>query len=151
MTLKHTVPVAFLLISVTVLRPQNRQHVTPTSSVVWRAGGSKTAGSVSSDGRYISFVDWATGDLSLHDATTDEDRPIVAANNPQRGPWKQWAEESSISRDGTKVAYTRATGELENSKHSHELWIANVHGDPQPKRLYGDLNLALLGPRDWSP
>ena len=151
MTFKPIVPVALFVLSVSVLRTQNRERVMPTSSLVWLGGNSKLAGSVSSDGRYISFVDWKTGDLSLHDVLSNKDRPIVAANNPQAGQGKVWAEESAISRDGTKVAYTRAAGEMESGKHRHELWIANMHGDPQPRRVYGESNIAFLGPRDWSP
>ena len=149
MTFKYIVPVALLVISEAVLLPQNREQVTPTCSLAWRGGNSRLAGSVSPDGRYISFVDFNTGDLSLHDLITNEDRSLVAPNNPQRGQSKAWAEESLISRDGAKVAYTRAEGEF--AKHRHELWIVNAHGDPQPRRLYGESNAAYIGPRDWSP
>jgi hypothetical protein len=150
MTLKHLVPIGLWVISVSVLQPQNGERLTPTSSFVWRGGFSKTAGSVSSDGRYISYIDWTTANLCLRDSVNDDDRPIIAPNNPQRGPWKQWAEESVISRDGKRIAYTWAEGELNNSRHNHELWVANVHGEPQPKRLYADSSARLLAPRDWS-
>ena len=49
------------------------------------------------------------------------------------------------------LAFTRAVGEGENGKHRHELWIANLHGTPEPRRLYGEPNVPLLDPRDWSP
>lgn len=119
----------------------------PSTTLLWRGPKAGVGGSISPDGRYISFVDWSTGDLCLHDETTSQDHAIVRANNPARGEWKAYAESSTISRDGSKIAYSW----FDTSKNGYELWVANLSGDHRPRRLYAAADVAWLTPRDWSP
>jgi Tol biopolymer transport system component len=119
----------------------------PTSTLVWKGDKVDTHGSVSPDGRYISFVDWDTGDLALYDSVTDKHRTVIPANNPKRGQWEAYAGASAISRDGSKVAYRW----FDNGKGRSELWIANLHGDPMPHRFYDNPQVERIEPRDWSP
>src|SRR5688572_21191200 len=44
---------------------------------VWTGPNVDTYGSVSPDGRVLSFTDWSTGDLALHDVTTGRDRRLT--------------------------------------------------------------------------
>lgn len=60
-------------------------------------------GSPSPDGRYLSDVDWNTGELAIRDVQTGEMRPIT--NEASWGEGK-FAEGSRISPDGQWVAYT---------------------------------------------
>jgi len=126
---------------------QQRLVESPTSTLVWQGEKVDSEGSVSPDGRYISFTDWDTGDLSLHDLVTNENRTIVAANNAKRGELKVFAGASTIARDGLKVAYSW----FDESRDCYELWIANLRGEAKPRRLYGAQNVKWLAPRDWSP
>lgn len=119
----------------------------PTSTLVWKGDKVDTQGSVSPNGRYISFVDWDTGGLALYDSVTDKHRTVVPANNPKSGQWKAYASASSISQDGSKVAYSW----FDNGKGRSELWIANLNRDVKPHRLYDDPQVAWIAPRDWSP
>ena len=60
-------------------------------------------GDISPDGRYLTYVDWSTGDLALRDLGSGEDRHLTA-----KGSWlesSEWAEYSLISPDGASVAY----------------------------------------------
>lgn len=139
--------VAAVVLACTVAGAQQRILESPTSTLVWQGDKVDIGGSVSPDGRYISFTDWDTGDLSLHDLTTNQNRTIVAANNAKRGDLKVFAEASSISHDGNQVAYSW----YDESKDRYELWIANLHGNAKPRRLYGAQNVEWLEPRDWSP
>src|SRR5712691_3992072 len=50
---------------------------------VWTGPNVDTYGSVSPDGRVLSFTDWSTGDLALHDLTTGQDRRLT-----NKGTWK---------------------------------------------------------------
>ena len=85
---------------------QQRIVERPTSTLVWQGKPVEIGGSVSPDGRYISFTDWATGDLSLHDLATNSNRTIVAAHNAKGGSLKVFAEASAISHDGRQVAFS---------------------------------------------
>ena len=60
-------------------------------------------GAVSPDGKYVSFVDWNTGDLAVRDLATGEDKRLT-----DKGPWTQsgaMAFQSRWSPDGQKIVY----------------------------------------------
>jgi beta-lactamase regulating signal transducer with metallopeptidase domain/Tol biopolymer transport system component len=60
-------------------------------------------GAVSPDGKYISFVDWNTGDLAVRDLATGEEKRLT-----NKGPWTQseaMAFQSRWSPDGQKIVY----------------------------------------------
>lgn len=72
--------------------------------------------SVSPDGRYVLRTDWTpaqsgTGDLVLHDLTTDSDRALT--NTGTRAKPADWesAEEGAFSKDGKQIAYVWHTKE----------------------------------------
>jgi Tol biopolymer transport system component len=70
---------------------------------IW-AGEEVPLGSFSPDGKYLTFVDWTTGDLAIRDMQTGEERHIT-----DEGSWTprvEFAQESRISPDGRYVAYT---------------------------------------------
>ena len=76
------------------------------SRLVWSGPKVDDEGTVSPDGRYISFTDWGTGDLAVHEFATGEDHRITEAAKGVNGKWPEFAEESAISRDGKRVAYS---------------------------------------------
>jgi beta-lactamase regulating signal transducer with metallopeptidase domain/Tol biopolymer transport system component len=60
-------------------------------------------GAVSPDGKYVSFVDWDTGDLAVRDLATGEEKRLT-----DKGPWTQsgaMAFQSRWSPDGQKIVY----------------------------------------------
>jgi Tol biopolymer transport system component len=70
---------------------------------VWAGPGVDTEGQVSADGRYLTFVDWDTGDLAVRDLTAGTNRRLT-----NKGTWEQsdeMAGESKWSRDGRRIAY----------------------------------------------
>jgi Tol biopolymer transport system component len=118
---------------------------TTTLRKIWAGPKVDTEGTVSPDGRYLSYVDWFTGELALHDLITGTDRRLT-----NKGTWldsADFAEESAISRDGKQVAYSWF-----NDKASrYQLRLANLSGDPNPRPLFDSDEVDWIGPYDWSP
>ncbi len=70
---------------------------------VWAGPGVDTEGSVTLDGRYLSFVDWETGDLAVRDLASGTNRRLT-----NKGTWEQSPEFAMLSiwsRDGRRIAY----------------------------------------------
>ena len=113
----------------------------PTSTLVWADNRVGTSGSVSRDGRFLSFVE--SGGLSLLDLATNESRPVVMASSSGRS----YGDASTISRDGRFVAYSW----FERASNRNALWVASLTGDPKPRRIYDAAAVRSIVPRDWSP
>ncbi len=112
---------------------------------VWAGPKVDTTGGLSSDGRYLTFVDWDTGNLALHDFSTGNDRPLTNTAS-WSGKAMEYAEQSTVSRDGKQAVYSWF-----NAKRRYELRILNIEaaGFPQPRQLFDDVN--YIAPYDWSP
>ena len=113
---------------------------------VWTGPKVDHKGRVSPDGRYLSCVDWDTGDLALHDFATGSDRRLT-----NKGTWQasaEFAEGSVLSRDGKQVAYAWFNG-----VDRYELRVANLpaSGLAQPRRLFDSEDVYWISPSDWSP
>jgi Tol biopolymer transport system component len=70
---------------------------------VWSGPGTDTMGCISPEGRYLTFVDWETGDLAVRDLVSGTNRRLT-----NKGTWEQssaMAEESKWSRDGQRIVY----------------------------------------------
>ncbi len=98
-----------------------------------------TSGSVSSDGRFLSYTAWDTGNLVMRDLQTGENRRLT-----NRG-WPEFAFPSTISPDGKQVAYGWT-----NHDGSCDLRIINLDGS-EPRVVYHDQKAVSVQPRDWSP
>lgn len=110
---------------------------------VWTGPGVDILGAPSPDGRYLTFVDWATGDLAVRDLTTGESRRLT-----NKGDWyesKEYAEYSTVSPDGKQVAYVWF-----NEKLSHELRLIGIDGS-DPRVVYRNDDLEYIQPYAWSP
>jgi Tol biopolymer transport system component len=74
---------------------------------VWADEGATMVGPPSADGRYVAFVDWASGNgnVAVRDLITGRNRVLThdAASNA-------WAADALISPDGKRVAYRWAGG-----------------------------------------
>lgn len=71
---------------------------------VWAGPGTDTSGNISPDGRYLTFVDWDTGDLAVRDLTAGTNRRLT-----NKGTWEQSPDEMALaskwSRDGRRIVY----------------------------------------------
>ncbi len=97
----------------------------------------------SSDGRHIAFITGigvqSTERLTIVDAGAST--PTTTFTSPFRVTFNGF----DISPDGTKVAYTDASGTFEN-----DLWIANTNGSGSPTRILDNVQGDTSLP-PWSP
>ena len=68
---------------------------------IWAGPEVDTEGSVTLDGRYLSFVDLETGDLAVRDLVSGTKRRLTNVEQP----WSEFAMLSKWSRDGRRIAY----------------------------------------------
>jgi len=102
---------------------------------------------ISPDGRYVSYVDWSTGDLAVYDIQEKKKRRLT-----DKGNWKESFEMALNSRwspDGKKIAYSWI------GKDSRDLRIIGLD-DPNPRTLFrspyaDEKNHKKTDCRDWSP
>jgi Tol biopolymer transport system component len=106
---------------------------------VWTGPKVDVYGSISPDGRVLSFVDWANhGALAIHDLTTGDDRTVEPAGE---------AEYSTISKDGKRIAYSWFKRDL----WRYEVRLANLTGDARPRQLFDNPEVIDIEPYDWTP
>ena len=109
---------------------------------VWAGPEVDVTGAPSPDGRYLSFVDWETGDLAVRDLKTGRNRHLT-----NKGSWNESSEfayYSRISPDGMQVAYAWFNEDL-----FFDLRLISFDGSGL-RVLYRNEELAYLQPFDWS-
>lgn len=114
---------------------------------VWSGPHLDFTGTISADGRYLSFNDSSAGGVvALHDLSSGTDRRI--ADKPDADPWA-YAMQSAISHDGRQVAFSRRT----KDGATRELRVVSTAGNvPAPSRLlHNDPNTSEIRPYAWSP
>jgi Tol biopolymer transport system component len=110
---------------------------------VWGGPDVDILGSVSSDGRYLSYTDWETGDLAIRDLETGKNRRLT-----DKGPWEssgEYAESSTPSPDGKQVAYA-----WWNKDDLYDLRVVGLDGS-KPRVLYVSKDGEWVQPATWSP
>ena len=108
---------------------------------VWAGPGELVLGTPSSDGRYLSYADWTTGDLALRDLVTGTMRHLT-----NKGSWAESSESaylSTISPDAKEVAYTWF------GRDGTDLRVMRLEGST-PRILFSDKEVMVF-PSDWSP
>ena len=117
---------------------------------VWTLPGSGTiTGTVSRDGRYVPYTDWAVpkgkgGELFLHDLQSGADRQLT---NDVKTVGVQFVEDGgTFSGDDTEFAYS-----LFNTDH-RELRVVGVQapGIPRPRVVFSNPEVSRISPDDWS-
>ncbi len=113
-------------------------EMVPTSSVY--------PGGLSSDGRYVSYVDWSAGNLAVRDLKTSVSRMIT--KNKTWASTGGWNEESVISPDNKQIAchwYVEKPGD-----DIFTLRVINMDGS-NVRILHHDKSVPWARPFDWSP
>lgn len=111
---------------------------------VWSGSGVDILGAVSPDGRYLSFVDWETGDLAIRDLSSGTNRRLT-----NKGSWTQSPEFALFSKwspDSRRIVY-----QWYNKDEIYELRVIDII-DTTPRVLYRTLEkMEYVHPFDWSP
>jgi Tol biopolymer transport system component len=111
---------------------------------VWSGSGVDTLGAVSPDGRYLSFVDWETGDLAIRELAAGTNRRLT-----NKGSWTQSTEFALFSEwspDSRRIVY-----QWYNKDEVYELRIVDIEAS-NPRLLYQPRTKEdYVHPFDWSP
>jgi Tol biopolymer transport system component/TolB-like protein len=100
--------------------------------------------SLSPDARHVSFVDWTTGDLAIHDVAAGTDRRLTS-----KGSWgesDEFALHSVFSPDGSTLAYAWST-----SEGAYELRLIATDGSGHRTLLKQAFGRESHRPYGWSP
>jgi len=109
---------------------------------IWSGSDVDYEGAPSSDGRYISFVDWETGDLALRDLSTGEKRRLT-----DKGPWFESIEFALFSKwspDNNRVVYNWFNKDFNFDLRIIDIKSSEVH------ILYQNEEVNWIDPHDWS-
>jgi len=97
---------------------------------------------VSSDGRYMSYMEPGTGDLMVRDLFKGKNQHVT--KTPPADVWKEYAEESLISPDGSQIAYAWCI-------HNDQYQLRLIRRDGTGSRLlYQNPDVTWLWPCGWS-
>lgn len=143
-----SVVVAAALILVAIVALQRAVTPRVTSEMVIRrvAADAPVDGTtgLSSDGRYVSRVDWTkTGNLALTDLTTGETRALTGKTSWSESD--EMAESSAFSPDDSQIAYVWLT-----AAGTYDLRVVRADGS-QPRVLYRDEETGHIPFVEWSP
>jgi len=111
---------------------------------VWSGPEVDLFGAPSPDGRYLSYVDWETGDLAIYDFATAKKRRLT-----NKGSWDESIEFALFSRwspDGKQIVYDWYNDEKEFA----DLRIIGLDVS-KPRILYSNKEVVWLQTYDWSP
>lgn len=100
-----------------------------------------TSGTISQDGRSLSYNDWTAGHVGVRNLADGTARPVTVSDYN--------AFQSVISRDGTQVAYGWGNPET----HRTELRTTSSQGSrvTPSRRLFASDDVNDITPMDWSP
>jgi len=110
---------------------------------IWAGPGTDITGAPSPDGKYLSFVDWITGDLAVRDLATGKNRRLT-----DKGSWAKSSEFALFSKwspDGKKIVYNWL-----NKEEIFDLRIVGIE-KPKPQILYSNEKMGYVQPFEWSP
>lgn len=109
---------------------------------VWAdAADLKFTGAASPDGKYISYVDWTSGDVAVHELATGKNRRLT-----NKG-WPEYPGTSVFSPDSQQVAFS-----CMKQGGGYELRLVGIDGSG-PRVLYSseEKTVAYMEVHDWSP
>ena len=133
--------------------PTGRAGVRPSLSAapsaiarrIWTNPNLDPSVSPAADGRTVTFADWATGDLAVHDLATGTTRSLGAKQNGWGGS-SDFAEVAQASPDGSLIAYSW----FDAAATTYQLRIVGVNGS-NARTIVSDARYRWLHPVAWTP
>jgi Tol biopolymer transport system component len=110
---------------------------------VYDGTGPEWGNALSSDGRYLVYTDWETGDMALVDMTTQQHRRLTNTGGLDK-PSGDMGETSAFSPDDKRIAYGWIVGQK-----VCELRVVNFDGT-DPRVLFRDEEAVWIRPHAWS-
>jgi Tol biopolymer transport system component len=110
---------------------------------VWSGPLTAPLGAPSPEGKYLSIVDWTTGDLAIRDLSTGKNKRLT-----DKGSWAESEEFALISRwspDGKKIVYNWL-----NKEQRFDLRILALD-NPNPRILHAVEDMQYVHPFEWAP
>lgn len=121
---------------------------------VWAGPDVDFNGKISPNGKYLSYIDWSTGDLAVLEIETGKKRRLT-----DKGPWTKssdFALFSTWSPDSMQVAYNWFTQNITDLRNIGkftgviiDLRIIGLDGSKH-RVLFQDENIVYIHPIDWS-
>jgi Tol biopolymer transport system component len=111
---------------------------------VWSGAGVDILGAVSPDGRYLSFVDWVTGDLAIREIATGTNRRLTNKGSWQQSP--EFALFSEWSPDSRRIVY-----QWYNKDESFELRVFDIQDSTARTLFQSREKTEYAQAFDWSP
>lgn len=105
-------------------------------------------GTITPDGRLMSFVDWETGDLAVRDLTTGQNRRVTDKGGYIKAEGE--AEGNAISPDGKLIAFTWDHWD-ESAKKEGFFQIRVIGVDGKGERVLVNGPNIWTEPQSWSP
>ncbi|MFO7733185.1 MAG: tetratricopeptide repeat protein [Candidatus Aminicenantes bacterium] len=106
--------------------------------------GLEWGNALSSDGRYLVYTDWATGDMAVVDVVTKDSRRLTNKNQPFSKS-SEMGETSAFSPDDRLIAYG-----WHNKDKTPELRVLGFDGSNM-RVLYRDERALWIRPHEWTP
>ena len=124
------------------------------TELVWpKALGVSPQGSVSHDGKLVTYVDWwDEGNLAIRNLGTGENRRLTHTANGVSGGGAglSYASNSRISPDGKQVVYSWA--HPSPAGETGELRLLPLDGDPtEPRTIWSPADGSWASVQDWFP
>ncbi len=110
---------------------------------IWFGPLTDTLGTPSPDGKYLSMVDWTTGDIAVRDLASGKNRRLT-----DKGTWAESSEFALFSKwspDGKKIVF-----QWLNEKKCWDLRIIALD-NPKPRALLAMDLMEYVHPFEWSP
>ena len=111
---------------------------------VWAGQDADGFGTISPDGRFLTYTDWANGgNLALRDLAAGTNHQLTSGGVTQF---------SAISKDGRWVAYEWTDSKVPARERRPELRVARLQRNSlvEPRRVIPNEGVAAV-PYDWSP
>ena len=121
-----------------------KESAPPTMRQVWSDPDVDSCGEPSPDGRYLTYVDWETGDLAVYELATGKKRRLT--NNSSSDESDDFALFSRWSPDGKQIVYDW----YNNENKFVDLCIIGLDNS-EPRILYSNKQVWWAQTYDWSP
>jgi serine/threonine protein kinase/Tol biopolymer transport system component len=102
---------------------------------------------ISSDGRYLPYLDWTAGNLAIRDLVAETSWLVTKNTDATWRTVDGWAESAAISPDGNRIAYVWC---LNDGIDSYQLRSADLDGS-KVRILYQGTAAFWIGVHAWTP